>query len=119
MDGVFKALADPCRRELLDRLHRRNGQSLQELCAGLDMTRQSVSKHLAVLEAADLVTVVRRGREKLHYLNRAPINDMHTDTHNMLAMTTGSVTSIVTMVETCISGDHMSTPATTGNEHTK
>ena len=76
MDAVFKALADPCRRELLDRLHRRNGQTLQELCAGLDMTRQSVSKHLAVLEAADLVTVVWRGREKLHYLNSAPINDI-------------------------------------------
>jgi uncharacterized protein YndB with AHSA1/START domain len=73
MDEVFKALADPSRRRLLDSLNARNGQSLRELCAGLDMARQSVSKHLAVLEAADLVTTVWRGREKLHYLNAAPI----------------------------------------------
>lgn len=74
MDEVFKALADTSRRRLLDSLNGRNGQTLRELCAGLDMTRQSVSKHLAVLEAADLVTTARRGREKLHYLNAAPIN---------------------------------------------
>ncbi|WP_433499861.1 ArsR/SmtB family transcription factor [Sphaerimonospora sp. CA-214678] len=74
MDEVFKALADPSRRRLLDGLNSRNGQTLRELCAGLDMARQSVSKHLAILEAADLVTTVRRGREKLHYLNAAPIN---------------------------------------------
>jgi uncharacterized protein YndB with AHSA1/START domain/DNA-binding transcriptional ArsR family regulator len=74
MDEVFKALADASRRRLLDSLNARNGQSLRELCAGLDMARQSVSKHLAVLEAANLVTTVRRGREKLHYLNAAPIN---------------------------------------------
>ena len=76
MDAVFRALADPSRRQLLDRLHRENGQTLQELCAGLDMARQSVSKHLAVLEAANLVTTVRRGREKLHYLNAAPIHEI-------------------------------------------
>jgi len=76
MDDVFKALGDPSRRRLLDSLNGRNGQSLRELCAGLDMARQSVSKHLAVLEAANLVTTVRRGREKLHYLNAAPINDI-------------------------------------------
>jgi DNA-binding transcriptional ArsR family regulator/uncharacterized protein YndB with AHSA1/START domain len=76
MDEVFKALADPSRRQLLDSLNRRNGQTLRELCAGLDMARQSVSKHLAVLEAANLVTTVRRGREKLHYLNAAPINEI-------------------------------------------
>src|SRR5215468_4965091 len=76
MDEVFKALADPSRRLLLDRLNERNGQTLRELCAGLDMARQSVSKHLAVLEAANLVTSVRRGREKLHYLNAAPINEI-------------------------------------------
>jgi DNA-binding transcriptional ArsR family regulator/uncharacterized protein YndB with AHSA1/START domain len=76
MDDVFKALSDPNRRRLLDRLNKRNGQSLTELCAGLDMTRQSVTKHLAVLEAALLVATVRRGREKLHYLNAAPINDI-------------------------------------------
>ncbi|MFC3996838.1 ArsR/SmtB family transcription factor [Nocardiopsis sediminis] len=74
MDEVFKALADSSRRRLLDSLNARNGQSLRELCAGLDMARQSVSKHLAQLEAAGLVTTVRRGREKLHYLDAAPIN---------------------------------------------
>src|SRR5215210_6638535 len=74
MDEVFKALADPSRRRLLDSLNARNGQSLRQLCAGLDMARQSVSKHLAVLEAANLVTTLRRGREKLHFLNAAPIN---------------------------------------------
>jgi uncharacterized protein YndB with AHSA1/START domain/DNA-binding transcriptional ArsR family regulator len=76
MDDVFRALADPSRRKLLDSLHNENGQTLRELCAGLDMARQSVSKHLAVLEGADLVTTVRRGREKLHYLNAAPINEI-------------------------------------------
>ena len=74
MDEVFRALADPSRRLLLDSLNTRSGQNLQELCAGLSMARQSVSKHLAVLEAANLVTTVRRGREKLHYLNAEPIN---------------------------------------------
>jgi uncharacterized protein YndB with AHSA1/START domain/DNA-binding transcriptional ArsR family regulator len=74
MDGVFRALADPSRRRLLDDLNARNGQTLRELCAGLDIARQSVSKHLAVLEAADLVTTAWRGREKLHFLNAAPIN---------------------------------------------
>jgi len=73
-DAVFKALSDRSRRLLLDTLRERNGQTLTELCAGLAMARQSVSKHLAVLEAASLVTTVRRGREKLHYLNPAPIN---------------------------------------------
>jgi uncharacterized protein YndB with AHSA1/START domain/DNA-binding transcriptional ArsR family regulator len=76
MDAVFKALADPSRRQLLDRLNARNGQTLGELCAGLDMTRQAVTKHLAVLEAANLVTARRRGREKLHYLNAAPITEI-------------------------------------------
>jgi uncharacterized protein YndB with AHSA1/START domain/DNA-binding transcriptional ArsR family regulator len=74
MDEVFRALADPSRRRLLDDLNARNGQTLRELCAGLDMARQSVSKHIAVLEAADLVTTAWRGREKLHFLNAAPIN---------------------------------------------
>jgi DNA-binding transcriptional ArsR family regulator/uncharacterized protein YndB with AHSA1/START domain len=76
MDAVFKALADPSRRRMLDSLNARGGQNLMELCQGLDMARQSVSKHLAVLEAANLVTTVRRGREKLHYLNAAPINEI-------------------------------------------
>jgi uncharacterized protein YndB with AHSA1/START domain/DNA-binding transcriptional ArsR family regulator len=76
IDELFRALADPSRRLLLDRLNDRNGQTLRELCAGLEMARQSVSKHLAVLEAANLVTTVRRGREKLHYLNAAPINEL-------------------------------------------
>ncbi len=77
MDEVFRALADPSRRELLDRLHDDSGQTLGELCAGLDMTRQAVSKHLAILEAANLVATVRRGREKLHYLNPVPINEIY------------------------------------------
>ncbi len=76
MDDVFKALADPSRRELLDRLRAENGQTLSELCARLDMTRQAVSKHLAILEAANLVATVRRGREKLHYLNPVPIHEI-------------------------------------------
>ena len=76
MDLVFKALADPSRRLLLDRLRARNGQTLRELCTGLDTTRQAVSKHLAVLEAANLVSSVRRGREKWHYLNPAPITEL-------------------------------------------
>ena len=76
VDEVFKALADPSRRRLLDRLNEQNGQSLRELGAGLGMARQSVSKHLGVLEAANLVTTMRRGREKLHYLNAAPIGDI-------------------------------------------
>jgi DNA-binding transcriptional ArsR family regulator len=81
MDDVFKALADASRRELLDRLHAHNGQTLNELCerlaeTGASMTRQAVSKHLAVLERANLVATVRRGREKLHYLNPVPINEI-------------------------------------------
>lgn len=74
MDAVFRALADANRRRLLDSLNDRDGQSLRELCSGLEMARQSVSKHLAVLEAANLVTTVWRGREKWHYLNAEPIN---------------------------------------------
>jgi len=76
MDDVFRALADASRRELLDRLHAQNGQTLNELCARLAMTRQAVSKHLAILESANLVVTVRRGREKLHYLNAVPIHDI-------------------------------------------
>jgi DNA-binding transcriptional ArsR family regulator len=76
MDEVFKALADASRRELLDRIRADNGQTLNELCARLAMTRQAVSKHLAILEGANLVATVRRGREKLHYLNPVPIHDI-------------------------------------------
>jgi len=76
MDDVFRALADASRRELLDRLHAQNGQTLNELCARLTMTRQAVSKHLAILESANLVATVRRGREKLHYLNPVPIHEI-------------------------------------------
>lgn len=76
MDKVFKALADPSRRQLLDRLHANNGQTLGELCAHLDMTRQAVTKHLGLLEAANLVVTTWRGREKLHYLNPVPINEI-------------------------------------------
>jgi DNA-binding transcriptional ArsR family regulator/uncharacterized protein YndB with AHSA1/START domain len=75
-DDSFKALADPSRRLLLDSLNERNGQTLGELCSHLPMARQSVSKHLKVLEAANLITTVRRGRAKLHYLNPAPINEI-------------------------------------------
>jgi DNA-binding transcriptional ArsR family regulator/uncharacterized protein YndB with AHSA1/START domain len=76
VDDVFRALADPGRRTLLDSLRARNGLNLTELCAELDMARQSVSKHLGILEAAGLVTTVRHGREKLHYLNAAPITEI-------------------------------------------
>ena len=76
MDAVFKALADESRRELLDRLRADNGQTLGELCTRLDMSRQAVSKHLAILEAANLVVTVWRGREKLHYLNPVPIHEI-------------------------------------------
>jgi DNA-binding transcriptional ArsR family regulator/uncharacterized protein YndB with AHSA1/START domain len=76
MDAVFKALSDPARRRLLDRLNEHGGLTLTELCQDMGMTRQSVSKHLAVLEEAEVVTTLRRGREKLHYLNAAPINDI-------------------------------------------
>lgn len=73
MDTVFKALADPSRRQLLDSLHARNGQTLGELCEGHDMTRQAVTKHLAVLENANLIATRKEGREKLHFLNPVPI----------------------------------------------
>jgi DNA-binding transcriptional ArsR family regulator len=76
MDAVFRALADPTRRRLLDRLRARNGQSLSELCERADMTRQAVTKHLAILEAANLVATQKQGREKLHYLNPVPINEI-------------------------------------------
>jgi DNA-binding transcriptional ArsR family regulator len=77
MDAVFKALADASRRQLLDRLYQNNGQTLSELCTGLDMTRQAVTKHLVLLEEANLVATVWRGREKLHYLNPVPIHEIH------------------------------------------
>ena len=77
MDAVFKALADATRRRLLDRLHAEAGQTLGELCAHLTMTRQAVSKHLALLEEAELVVTVWRGREKLHYVNPAPIHAIY------------------------------------------
>jgi uncharacterized protein YndB with AHSA1/START domain/DNA-binding transcriptional ArsR family regulator len=76
MDAAFRALSDPGRRRLLDRLNERNGLTLTQLCEGMDVTRQSVTKHLIVLEDAGLVTTIRRGREKLHFLNAAPINDI-------------------------------------------
>jgi DNA-binding transcriptional ArsR family regulator len=74
MDDVFKALADASRRSLLDRLHAQNGQTLNELCEGLAMTRQAVTKHLVILEEANLVTTYKQGRVKLHYLNPVPIH---------------------------------------------
>ena len=75
-DDVFRALADASRRSLLDRLYRRNGQTLNELCAGLAMTRQAVTKHLSILQSASLVAVQRQGREKLHFINPVPINEI-------------------------------------------
>lgn len=77
MDAVFKALADASRRQLLDQLRRSNGQTLTQLCEHLDMTRQAVTKHLLLLEKANLVSVVWRGREKLHYLNPVPLHEIY------------------------------------------
>jgi DNA-binding transcriptional ArsR family regulator len=77
IDAVFKALSDPSRRELLDRLHAKNGQALTDLCRGLDMARQSVTQHLDVLEDANLVSVQWHGREKLHYFNPVPIHEIY------------------------------------------
>ena len=76
MDDVFRALADPVRRRLLDRLHERGRQTLSELSAGLEITRQGVSKHLAILEAANLVVARKQGRERLHHLNPVPIQQV-------------------------------------------
>jgi DNA-binding transcriptional ArsR family regulator len=76
-DKVFKALADPSRRKLLDLLHANNGQTLGELCEHLDMTRQAVTQHLGLLEQANLVTTLWRGREKLHYLNPVPLQHIY------------------------------------------
>ena len=73
---MFRALADASRRRLLDRLHRKNGQTLGDLCGGLDMTRQAVAKHLTILEEANLVSWKRQGREKLHFINPVPINEI-------------------------------------------
>ncbi len=77
MDAIFKALADGSRRKLLDALYQENGQTLTQLCAHLDMTRQAVTKHLAVLETANLVATLRLGREKLHYLNPVPLHGIY------------------------------------------
>lgn len=77
IDKVFKALADPSRRQLLDSLHANNGQTLTELCKGLEMTRQAVAQHLGLLEDANLVAVQRQGREKLHYFNPVPIHEIY------------------------------------------
>src|SRR5437879_2590942 len=77
MDTVFKALADSSRCKLLDRLYQNNGQTLTELCEHLDMTRQALTKHLVLLEEANLIATVWRGREKLHYLNPVPIHEIY------------------------------------------
>lgn len=76
-DKVFKALGDPTRRKLLDLLHEKNGQSLGQLCENLDMTRQSATQHLAILEDANLVSSVKRGREKLHFINPVPLHEIY------------------------------------------
>jgi len=77
LDAVFKALADESRRKLLDQLYRSDGQTLTQLCEHLDMTRQAVTKHLSLLEAANLIAVVWHGREKLHYLNPVPLHEIY------------------------------------------
>lgn len=77
MDKIFKALADSSRRQLLDELFKNNGQTLTDLCKYLNMSRQAVTKHLVILEEANVVTVVWQGREKLHYLNPVPINEIY------------------------------------------
>lgn len=74
---MFKALGDATRRALLDRLYERNGQTLSELCVGLDMARQSATQHLEILQAANLVSTVKRGREKLHFINPVPIYEIY------------------------------------------
>jgi DNA-binding transcriptional ArsR family regulator len=76
-DALFKALADPSRRKLLDLLHAHDGRTLNELCEYLDMTRQGVTQHLDLLEATNLVATVRRGREKLHFLNPVPLQEIY------------------------------------------
>ena len=76
-DKVFKALGDPTRRRLLDLLHEKNGQTLGQLCENLDMARQSATQHIDLLEAANLVTTVKRGREKLHFINPVPLHDIY------------------------------------------
>ena len=76
-DALFKALADPSRRKLLDVLHAHDGRTLNELCEHLDMTRQGVTQHLELLEAANLVATMRRGREKLHFLNPVPLQEIY------------------------------------------
>lgn len=76
-DEVFKALADPTRRRLLDLLYEQNGQTLGQLCEHIDMTRQSATQHLGILEAANLVSTVRRGREKLHFINPVPLHEVY------------------------------------------
>lgn len=76
MDNVFKALADPSRRALLDQLHQNNGQTLNDLCQHLEMSRQAVTKHLGLMEAANLVVPLWHGRKKLHYLNPVPLNQI-------------------------------------------
>jgi DNA-binding transcriptional ArsR family regulator len=77
IDRVFKALADPSRRHLLDLLHGENGQTLTALCEHMDMTRQAVTQHLQQLEEANLIAIVWQGREKLHYLNPVPLHEIH------------------------------------------
>ncbi|MBV8125696.1 MAG: helix-turn-helix transcriptional regulator [Burkholderiaceae bacterium] len=76
-DLLFKALADPSRRKLLDLLHAHDGRTLNDLCEHMVMTRQGVTQHLDLLEAASLVATVRRGREKLHFLNPVPLQEIY------------------------------------------
>lgn len=100
-DKVFKALADPTRRILLDRLHQRDGLTLLALCDGLEMTRQAVSQHLAQLVAAELVIVLKGGRERLHFLNPGPIQAITTD---WLAKYQGRETRVLTTIRARLEG---------------
>ncbi|PJZ78582.1 ArsR/SmtB family transcription factor [Leptospira neocaledonica] len=76
-DNVFKALGDPTRRKLLDLLYEKNGQTLGQLCEHLDMTRQSATQHIGILESANLISTVWRGREKLHFINPVPLHEVY------------------------------------------
>jgi DNA-binding transcriptional ArsR family regulator/uncharacterized protein YndB with AHSA1/START domain len=113
MDAVFKALSDPGRRQLLDRLNAHNGLTLTKLCTDMGMTRQSVTKHLGVLEAANLITTLRRGRERLHYLNAAPINDI-TDRwiHSYDRTRAQALSDLKTALEAATPMDHKSNETT-------
>jgi uncharacterized protein YndB with AHSA1/START domain/DNA-binding transcriptional ArsR family regulator len=113
MELVFKALADPTRRRLLDMLRERNGQTLGELCAPLDMARQSVTQHLALLEAASLINAVKRGREKLHYLNPVPLHEIQRRWIGMFELPRlAALADVKTLAETQMNAEKGDSPMT-------